>query len=53
MNGDVPLLSLDSSADRVSYAAVLHGLSLVSNQKLSNPPWRSIQAAGKRRGGGI
>ena len=28
MNGDVPLLSLDPSADGVSYASVLHGVEL-------------------------
>jgi hypothetical protein len=36
MNCDGPLLSLDPSADRVSYPPVLHALSLDPNQKLSN-----------------
>jgi hypothetical protein len=33
MNGDGPLLSLDPSADGVSYAPVLHPWSLDTNQK--------------------
>ena len=36
MNGDGPLLSLDPSADRVSYPPVVHAVSLDPNQKLSN-----------------
>jgi hypothetical protein len=39
MNGDGPLLSLDPSAEGVSYPPVLHGLSLDSNQRLSNADW--------------
>ena len=33
MNGDGPLLSLDPSADGVSYAPVLHRVSLDPNQQ--------------------
>jgi hypothetical protein len=36
MNCDGPLLSLDPSADRVSYPPVLHTISLDPNQKPSN-----------------
>jgi hypothetical protein len=36
MNGNGPLLSLDPSADRVSYLSVLHTLSLDPNLKLSS-----------------
>jgi hypothetical protein len=36
MNGDGPLLSLDASADGVSYPPVFHAVSLDPNQKLSN-----------------
>ena len=44
MNGDGPLLSLDPSADRVSYPPVLHTVNLDPNQKLSNVRWRSDEA---------
>jgi hypothetical protein len=44
MNGDGPLLSLDPSADRVSYPPVFHAVSLDPNQKLSNAQWRFDEA---------
>jgi hypothetical protein len=44
MNGDAPLLSLDPSADRVSYPPVLHTVSLDPKQKLSNAQWRFEEA---------
>jgi hypothetical protein len=48
MDGDGPLLSLDPSADGVSYAPVLHAVSLDPNQKLSNAQWRSTRAGALR-----
>jgi len=33
MNGDIPLLSLDPSADSVSYASVLHGVEIGTDRK--------------------
>jgi hypothetical protein len=44
MNGDGPLLSLDPSADRVSYPPVFHAVSLDPNQKPSNAQWRFDEA---------
>jgi hypothetical protein len=40
MNGDGPLLSLDPSADRVSYPPVFHAVILDPNQNLNNAQWR-------------
>jgi hypothetical protein len=37
------LHSFDPSADRVSYAPVLHGLSLDPNQRLSNAHWQGAR----------
>jgi len=44
MNGDGPLLSLDASADGVSYPPVFHAVSLYPNQKLSNASSRRTAA---------
>jgi len=49
MNGDGPLLSLDPSADRVSYPPVFHAVSLDPNQKPSNAQRRSTRRALLRR----
>jgi len=43
MNGDGPLFSLDPYADRVSYAPILHTVSLDPNQKAARPPLRWIR----------
>jgi len=36
MNGDGPLISFDPGADRVSYAPVLHGVSLDQTRRSGN-----------------
>jgi len=42
MNGEAPLFSLGASADGVSYALVLHSVSLDPNRKLSNANSRGL-----------